>query len=157
MNIRVDKESLTNFQNVICTPHNIHHPTKLRNQMHTTLNLRNRDNWSVTAMTLSGPWDLVHLKIRDQSIERCEPFNVSERVLEMSIFWCGGGPLEAALSMKVAHNSSCTLLKWSLYHPFWSPSRTTLSDFKLYFVLSWGISRLPSTCFWSFSHALVGQ
>ena len=90
MNIRIDIESLTNFQNIIRTPGNIHHPTKLRNQVHTTLDLRNGDNWSTTAMTLSGSWDLVHLKIGDRSIERREPFNVSERVLEIAIFWGQG-------------------------------------------------------------------
>ena len=39
MNIRVDEESLTNFQNIIHTPGNIHHLTKLWNQVHTALNL----------------------------------------------------------------------------------------------------------------------
>ena len=68
-NVRIDIESLTNFQNIICTPGNIHHSTKLQNQVHATFDLRNGDDQSMTAMALSGSWDLVHLKIGDWGIE----------------------------------------------------------------------------------------
>jgi hypothetical protein len=84
-NVRIDIKNLTNLQNIIRTPGNIHHSTKLRDQMHTTFNLRNGDDRSTTAMASSGSWDLVHLKIGDWGVERCEPFDVGERVLEIAV------------------------------------------------------------------------
>lgn len=58
-------KSLTNLQNIIHTPGNIHHSTKLQNQVHATFNLWNGDDWSTMAMASSGSWDLVLLKIGD--------------------------------------------------------------------------------------------
>ena len=84
-NVRIDIKSLTNFQNIIRTPANIHHSTELWNQVHATFDLWNGDDRSTTAMAPSGSWDLVHLKIGDWGVERCEPFDVGERVLKIAI------------------------------------------------------------------------